>query len=256
MAGRIVAAAALLIFAALPVAAQQTLQPLPDVSVTAPAPAPPMSKAFSPFSTHTRVEEDKWPVIPCIGGISRIEFGTGAKCQNGSPTETFMSAAGAQDFDTQCDISHQLMIADDGRYRVEADVLIFDPYKIVAGPATGHLDKNCTIWSGFRHLPDDFVDMNQVTRRATNWRNFVKDSDQNTMEFTDGTRNCAAVERFGPRWHGGNVWLVHAAICPDSPVQLTSADIDAVFGMMKLQVYDPVGNLASPPSTLRSAATR
>jgi hypothetical protein len=124
------------------------------------------------------------------------------------------------------------------------------------GRRRGHLDKNCTVWSGFRHLPDDFVDMNQVTRRGAGWRNFVKGGDQNTAEFDYAGHSCVAVERFGPRWHGGNVWLAHASICPDTPAPLTEADIDAVFAMLKIQVYDPVGNLASPPSMLRSAATR
>jgi hypothetical protein len=252
---RIMTALTLVVCAGLPVAAQQPQAPLPEVSVTAPAP-PSRQKGFTPYTSHTRVEEDKWPVIPCTGGISRVELGAGGKCQYGGATETFMAAMGRGTTDTQCDISHQLVISDTGRYRIEADVLIFDPYKIVAGPATGHLDKWCYIWSGYRDIPQEFYDMNQVTRRGTAWRNLVKEDDQTTIEFNDGPRSCIAVERLGPHWHGGYVWVAHATICPDAAVTLQAADIDAVFGMMKLQVYDPVGNLASPPSNLRSTAAR
>jgi hypothetical protein len=62
-------------------------------------------------------------------------------------------------------------------------------------------------------MPDDFKDLNQVTRRGTGWRNFAKGAPQSTMEFSDGAHNCLAVERLGPPWHGGYVWVVHASIC-------------------------------------------
>jgi hypothetical protein len=39
-------------------------------------------------------------------------------------------------------------------------------------------------------------------------------------------------------------------------LHLTNADIDAVCRNLKLQVYDPVGNLAAPPANLRCAAVR
>jgi hypothetical protein len=252
---RIMAALVPLVLGVLPAFAQQVQTPLPDVNVTAPAP-PSRQKGFTPYTSHTRVEEDKWPVIPCTGGLSRAELGPVGKCQYGGATETFQAMAGRSNFDVQCDISHQLVIADTGTYQIEADVLIFDPYKIVAGPATGHLDKWCFIWSGYRDMPDEFYDMNQVARRGAAWRNLVKGDNQSTIEFNDGPRSCIAVERLGPPWHGGYVWVVHATICRPTAAALTAADIDAVFGMMKLQVYDPVGNLAGPPANLRSAAAR
>ena len=49
--------------------ADQSPLALPDVSVTAPPITPPWKK-FSPYLGNTRVEEDKWPNIPCTG--SRI----------------------------------------------------------------------------------------------------------------------------------------------------------------------------------------
>jgi hypothetical protein len=252
---RIMAAPALLVLAALPVAAPQAQTPLPDVNITAPAP-PSRQKGFTPYTSHTRVEEDKWPAMPCTGGLSRIDMGPGGKCQYGGAIETFMAMAGRSTVDVQCDISHQLVIADAGGYQIEADVLIFDPYKIVSGPATGHLDKWCYIWSGYRDIPAEFYDMNQVARRGTAWRNLVKADNQSTIEFNEGPHACIAVERLGPPWHGGYVWSVHATICRPTNAPLTGADIDAVFGMMKLQVYDPVGNLAGPPANPRTSATR
>jgi hypothetical protein len=72
--------------------AQEKQAPLPDINVTAPA-APNgsfITRGFtSPFVGHTRVEEDKWPVIPCT--TSRISSVVGGTCQTGAPTQTWMS---------------------------------------------------------------------------------------------------------------------------------------------------------------------
>jgi len=55
--------------------ADQSALGLPDVTVTAPPITPPWKK-FSPSLGNTRVEEDKWPNIPCTS--SRIaSVGTG-----------------------------------------------------------------------------------------------------------------------------------------------------------------------------------
>jgi hypothetical protein len=240
-AAALVAAAAIACDSAL---AQTQQAPLPDVNVTAPGPAPPPAKAFSPFSTNTRVEESKWPEIPC--NTARIALGPGSKCQNGGPTESFLTMSGGlanTGSNGVCDIAHQLAIIGNGRYQVEADVLIFDPYKITA---IGHPDKNCFVWSGYTTMPNDFYDMNQVTRRGTGWRNFMKGDPQSTIEFSVGAKNCLAVERLGPHWHGGYVWVVHASICPATQAQLQNADIDAVFAMLELRQYDAQGNLRSP----------
>jgi hypothetical protein len=61
---------------------------VPQVTVTAPAPAPEV-RGFSPFTEGTRVDEGKWPQIPCR--LSRISFGTDGTCQNGNPTKTFLT---------------------------------------------------------------------------------------------------------------------------------------------------------------------
>jgi hypothetical protein len=133
---------------------------------------------------------------------------------------------------------------EDGPLAVEADALIFDPYKITA---VGHPAKNCTVWSGFLDLPNDFKDLNQVTRRGDNWRNFTRNDGQSVMEFTSGGRACVAVERLGPPWRGGYVWVVHASICRNDAGPVQMADVEQVLGGLRLEVYDPVGNLARAP---------
>ena len=226
--------------------------PLPDVNVTAPA-VPHESfitRGFTtPYTGRTRVEEDKWPVIPCT--TSRVSSVVGGTCQNGTPTETFMSLS--HDEAPNCIIYHQLVTFRTGVLSVEADSFIFDPYKVVSGSPTGHQDKDCYVWSGLR-LPDDFHDMNQVTRRGAQWQNFVKGDPLSTMEFSDGGHACLAVEKLGPPWHGGYIWVVHASVCePDTrPVQ--AADIATVLAALRLDRYDPLGNLRAPSSdTLYSA---
>src|SRR5580658_912853 len=110
----IAVAAALFIHAAGAIA-QTTPSPLPDVTVTAPAPIQRVNP-FQPFSGNTRVDEAKWPVIPCAN--ARIDLGAGARCQTGTPVETFltMSTGG------RCDIARQVAMIDNPRYQIEADV--------------------------------------------------------------------------------------------------------------------------------------
>jgi hypothetical protein len=239
------------------VAAQQPTQtPLPDVNVTAPA-APHESFVTRGFTTpyvgHTRVEEDKWPVIPCAS--ARISTTTGAgTCQNGAPTETSLSLS-SNSTSPNCTIYHQLVTFQVGALSVEADTLIFDPYKIVAGSPTGHQDKNCFVWSGYLRLPDDFHDMNQVTRRGSNWQNFANADKLRTMEFRDGPHACLAVEKLGPPWHGGYIWVVHASICQPDARPLQTADVTTALTALRLDRYDPLGNLKAPSDdTAYSAA--
>jgi hypothetical protein len=233
---RITVAATLLVLSTTAALTQSPQTPLPDVSVTAPAPIQRVNP-FTPFSGDTRVDEARRPVIPCAG--ARIDLGPGAKCQTGTPVETFLTMSQGG----RCDIARQVAMIDNARYRIEAHVMIFDPYKVTA---TGHQMKNCTVWTGYTNMPDDFKDMNQMTRRASGWRNFVQGAPRSTIEFSDGARNCLAVERLGPPWHGGYVWVVHASICPVTPTPLQNADIDAVFAMLQLRQYDAQGNLRGP----------
>jgi hypothetical protein len=66
-------------------AAQQNLT-LPDVAVTAPSVPPPSAKP-NPYFGKSRVEEDKWPEIPCTA--SRIALATGDTCKKGPTQQTF-----------------------------------------------------------------------------------------------------------------------------------------------------------------------
>lgn len=235
---RIMAALALLVSAVPTALAQQPQAPLPDVNVTAPAPIQHVNP-FNPFSGDTRVDEARWPAIPC--NTARVDLGAGARCQTGTPVETFltMSTGG------RCDIARQVTMAKNARYEVEADVMIMDPYKVTAA---GHQGKNCTVWTGYVNMPDDFRDMNQMTRRGAGWTNFVKGSPQSTISYIDGGRSCIAFERLGPPWHGGYVWVVHASICPAAAAAVQLADIDAVFATLQLRTYDAQGNLRAPPT--------
>jgi len=227
--------------------AQQARTALPDVDVTAPVLPPPPK--FSPMSGKLRVEEDKWPQIPC--DRSRIASGAVGKCQTSPPVESFMSGtptgpdpgAGGSD----CTIAHHLLSLDIGRLAVEADALIFDPYKLTASM---NFNKHCKVWSGFRDMPEDFKDLNQVTRRGVGWRNFVpggtQSGAQSTIEFSEVRRGCVALERLGPPWRGGYVWVVHATICQPGTLPIEKTDIDTVFNALQLRVYDPTGNLRPP----------
>ena len=210
----------------IPAAAeQQQKAPTPDVAVGSPA-AIPRADPSSPG--RPGVDEANWSVIPCAN--ARIDLGAGATCQAGPPVPR----------GGHCDISRQVATVTNTRYQIEADVRIFDPYKVTA---TGNQGKNCAVWSGYSNLPDDFKTMNQMTRRGTGWTNFVKDGSQTTAAYVDGGRNCLAVERLGPPWHGGYVWVVHASICPAAGGAVQNADIDAVFAMLQLRTYDAQANL-------------
>jgi hypothetical protein len=107
--------------------ADQSPLALPDVSVTAPPITPPWKK-FSPYLGNTRVEEDKWPNIPCTG--SRIASAGAGNCKRGP---SFGPAAlgtpqGASSIQiSNCRIAHDLVITDVGTLKVEADVMTFDP---------------------------------------------------------------------------------------------------------------------------------
>src|SRR5258708_39943566 len=65
--------------------AQQNLT-LPDVAVTAPSVPPPSAKP-NPYFGNSRVEENKWPEIPCTA--SRIALATGDTCKKGPTQKTF-----------------------------------------------------------------------------------------------------------------------------------------------------------------------
>jgi hypothetical protein len=85
--------------------------------------------------------------------------------------------------------------------------------------------------------------MNQVTRRATNWRNLVRNGEDKSIEFSDGPHNCVAVHKPGPQWRGGYVYMLHASICRTDTAAVRAEDVAYALGSLQIRQYDPVGNL-------------
>jgi hypothetical protein len=125
--------------------AQQTEQlSLPNVTVTAhaaPAAAPYLrdpGKAYqrNPYNGRYRVEEDKFREVPCT--TTRIAPATGGKCLQGyrllpGLTDQITNPRGG----SNCDLALDVAIYSSGHLSIEADTLIFDPYKLTAiGPQT------------------------------------------------------------------------------------------------------------------------
>ena len=221
-------------------AAQQNLL-LPDVTVTAPpvAPPAPLSPRPSPYFGNPRVEEHRWPEIPC--STSRIDLGGASTCRKGPSQQTFEQGDGqGRRQQSNCNIAHDLTVSTIGALEIAADVLVFDPYYV---SAIGHQRQDCFVDTTDSDLRDDFPDMNQMTRRGTGWRNFLNRGDLITMEFSVGPDNCLAFEKRGPRWGGGYLYLIHASICRKDRRVVDAADIDVVVGALRVERRDPTGNL-------------
>jgi hypothetical protein len=222
-----------------PAAAQQQV-PLPEVTVTAP-PITPSWKKFTPYFGNPRVEEDKWPDIPCAA--SRVGFGTPSRCKTGTAQETRTPVLpGIQQ--SNCRIAHDLVMTNVGNLAIEADVMVFDPYYV---SAIGHQHGSCYVEAGYGDLREDFPDINQTARQGNGWRNFIANGDLSTMEFSVGAADCLALEKRGPRWGGGYVYAIHASICRSDQHPLAATDVDYVLRSLQIRQFEPRGNLASPP---------
>ena len=90
---------------------------------------------------------------------------------------------------------------------------------------------------------EDFQDMNQVTRRGTNWHNLQINGQPRSIEFSDGPHKCVAVLKPGPVWLGGYTYMMHASICRMDNASVQAEDIAYVLGSLQTRTYDPVGNL-------------
>lgn len=232
--------------------AQQTEQlSVPNVTVTAPATpvVPPYlrdpGKAYqrNPYNGRYRVEEDKFREVPCTA--TRIASAAGGRCLQGyrlipALTQQITNPKGGDN----CDLALDVVMYSIGNLSIEADTLIFDPYKLTA---IGHQTSQfCYVSGNSGYGEEDFQDMNQVTRRGTNWRNLVSSGEDKSIEFSDGPHNCIAVQKAGPRWQGGYSYMLHASICRTDTAAMRPED--ASFGLASLQIrqYDPVGNLRKP----------
>jgi hypothetical protein len=166
---------------------------LPELTVTAP-PVMPAWKKWNPYGGSTRVEEDKWPDIPCSD--SRVGVAAAGTCKTGTPQE---SAPGLlpNGPNSNCRIAHDLVMTNLGNLAIEADVMVFDPYYV---SGIGHQHQRCAVLTGYGDLREDFADMNQMTRKGSGWRNFLDNGDLTTMQFSIGLSECLAIEKRGPRW--------------------------------------------------------
>jgi len=145
---------------------------------------------------------------------------------------------------SNCRMAHDLVISDTGNLVIEADAVVVDPYFV---SAIGSQHKGCYAQAHFSDLREDFPDMNQMTRRGNAWRNFVEDGDLSTMEFALGSSNCRALEKRGPTWRGGHIYVIHASVCRKDGRAVDTADVDFAVGSLQVRQYEPRGNLRPPP---------
>src|SRR5262249_48075929 len=117
--------------------AQNSQIAVPDVTVTAPAVPvePPYMrdpwKAYgrNPYFGRYRVEEDKFTEMPC--SATRIALGASGKCLQGyrlAPS----GSGGSVNATNPCDMALDVVIDTTGKLSIEADILAFDPYKVMA----------------------------------------------------------------------------------------------------------------------------
>jgi hypothetical protein len=258
------AAAAPFISAAL---AEQTDQmTLPQVTVTAPfvplylRPGDGL-KAFrrNPYFGNNRVEENRFAPVPCSGfRIDPASAGAADRtCLQGYrlvPALVYGPKGGDRDH-KHCDIDHDVTIYDVGNLSVEADVFVFDPYKLAAD--TGFPDQDCYVRGYSGYDQEDFQDMNRITRRGTDWHDLRGETctwsdlraacETKSIEFSYGPDKCVAIRRPGPRWQGGFVWMLTASICRTDGESVQPGDVDRALGPVQIRQYDPVGNVARPP---------
>jgi hypothetical protein len=238
-------AAVLATAAAAPAFADETL-PLPDVTVTAPGPTntppylidPSKSYARNPYFGRYRVEEDKFTRVPC--SETRIAA-AGGTCLQGYKLDPVDAGSHVGKLGP-CDLTLDVVAFDQPRFSAEANVLIFDPYRV---NALGSVPKNCYVAGYLGYDATDFHDMNQMTRRGDNFRNLISSGDDKSIEFNVGNRNCKAIRQTGPRWHGGYVYVTYISICRNDTAQVQADDIAAVFAALRIRTYDKNDNLRS-----------
>jgi hypothetical protein len=235
--------------------AQDTKFSLPNVTVTAPAAPvePPYMRdpwkayARNPYFGRDRVEEDRFVEVPCTA--TRIALGASSKCLQGYRLGLPGPGGPAGNNSNPCDMGLDVVIDTTGKLAVEADILAFDPYRVTA---TGSVPRWCYVHGYTGYDQEDFQDMNQVTRRGSNWHNLQINDLQDqwhagdrlrSIEFSDGPRHCIAVRKPGPVWRGGYIWMMHASICRTDGASVQAQDIAYVLGSVQTRIYDPVGNL-------------
>jgi hypothetical protein len=238
--GTIIAAALGAIACLCGTAAAQQNMTLPDVTVTAPSNTiPPSTTAANPYFGKTRVEEATWPSIPC--STSRIGAAAAGDCRRGPSVVNFEhgDSQGNRAL-SNCQIAHDLVIGVVGGVNFEADSLVFDPYYV---SAIGHQRQDCYVEARPSTLHDQLIDMNHVTRQATRWGALSDSGDLSSIDFSVGPDYCLAFEKRGPRWGGGYVWLIHAAICRRDGRPIDPSNVETVLNALQVRQKDATGNL-------------
>jgi hypothetical protein len=239
---------------------------LPQVTVT--APFVPLDlrpgngvKAYerNPYFGNNRVEENNFAPVPCSGfRIDPASAGASDRtCLQGYrlvPASVHVSNGRGDTSVTHCDIDHDVTIYNVGDLSVEADVLVFDPYKL---DATGYSDRDCYVAGYTGYDQDDFEDMNRITRSGLDWHDLRGETckwsdlraacETKSIEFSYGPHKCIAIRRPGPRWEGGFVWMLTASICHTDLESVQPGDVDRALGAVQIRQYDPLGNVARPP---------
>jgi hypothetical protein len=248
-------------------AAQEVRQlEVPGVTVTAPPPFVPLymrprqgvfdyrNYQRNPYFGNNRVEEDHFAPVPCAGfRIDPAAAGTSSRtCLQG--WRLVPAYLHGIDRKTSCDIDHDVSIYNVGDLAVEADVFVFDPYKLTA---LGFPPSHCYVEGYNSYNQEDFEDMNQVTRRGVNWRDFRgmtckwadlrAECETKSIEFSYGQDQCVAVRRPGPQWQAGYVWMLTASICRTGAAGLGPDDVARALAPLQIRQYDPNGNIARPP---------
>lgn len=243
--------AAVLVITTATVDAAETQLPLPDVAVTAPGPnnTPPYlrdqwnSYGRNPYNGRFRVEEDKFAKVPCTE--TRVAA-SGASCLQGYRIEGASPA-----YRSPCDMALDVAMFDTAQISIEADILVFDPYKV---SGVGSVSQYCYVHGYLDYDVIDFSDMNQVTRRGTNFRNLVGSGDDKSIEFDVDGHHCKAIRHTGPHWQRGYVYIGHISICRKDAAQVQAEDVAYVFSNLRIRTYDPNGNLRGAEDSTPTAA--
>jgi hypothetical protein len=241
---------------------------VPKVRVTAPSLVPPYlrptpvdwlgARAYerNPYFGSNRVEENNFPPVPCDGfRIDPAAAGTsGRTCLQGYRLVPGYLSGTDRDSGNNCEIDHDVAIYNVGDLSVEADVFVFDPYKLTA---TGPLPSDCYVAGYNSYDQEDFEDMNQITRQGTDWHDFRGEScywadrsaacETKSIEFSYGAHKCIGIRRPGPRWSAGYVWELTASICRSGTASLEADDVARALAPLQIRPYDPNGNIARPP---------
>jgi DNA-binding winged helix-turn-helix (wHTH) protein len=203
-------------------------------SVTVPTPQSPVVRPYpqdtvkSPRPSSVvgryRVDEQNFTEVPCT--TSRIASSAGGKCLLG-----YRGLA--------CNQAIDVVMYDVGRLSVEATTLIFDPYKLTA---IGFANR-CYVAANPAYGQENFQDMNQVTRRGTNWHDLASNGEDKSIAFSDGPHNCVAVHKLGPKWRGGYLYILYASICRTDTSVVRTEDVAYALNLLQIRQDDPVANL-------------